>query len=120
MHRKANIVILHIPSRVLMILIIWLSIPTSINAQSIEKLETTLSSLSAEQQISLLNDQKQLAQNAPFEEQARYWYLLATAYDQNNQIQQAIDAYSAAIDITEKLVLPLSTLYPEAALNART
>jgi hypothetical protein len=70
MHRKANIVILHIPSRVLMILIIWLSISTSINAQSIEKLETTLSSLSAEQQISLLNDQKQLAQNAPFEEQA--------------------------------------------------
>jgi hypothetical protein len=53
-----------------MILIIWLSISTSINAQSIEKLETTLSSLSAEQQISLLNDQKQLAQNAPFEEQA--------------------------------------------------
>jgi two-component system cell cycle response regulator len=113
-HRKANIVILHIPSRVLMILIIWLSIPTSINAQSIEKLETTLSSLSAEQQISLLNDQKQLAQNAPFEEQARYWYLLATAYDQNNQIQQAIDAYSAAIDITEKLGLPLSDTLPRS------
>ncbi len=117
MHQKTSIVILRKRSRVLMSFIIWFTISAGLRAQSIENLETTLSSLSAEQQISLLNDQKQLAQKAPFEEQARYWYLLATAYDQNNQIQQAIDAYSAAIDITEKHALPLSDTLPRSYIE---
>lgn len=117
MHHKVKITIFHRISRTLVLFIIWLTICADINAQSIEKLETTLSSLSTEQQISLLNDQKQLAQKASFEEQARYWYLLGTAYDQNDQIQQAIDAYSTAINISEAQQLPLSDTLPRSYIE---
>jgi diguanylate cyclase (GGDEF)-like protein len=114
MHHRNQITGFRSVSHTLVMLAIWLTICADINAQSIAKLETTLSSLSPEQQIGLLNDQKQLAQNAPFEEQARYWYLLATAFDQNNQIQQALDAYSKAINITEAHNLPLTDTLPRS------
>ncbi|MBU2876085.1 MULTISPECIES: GGDEF domain-containing protein [Aliiglaciecola] len=114
MQQTTIILVLRGVWRTPVICVFWLFWGCGLNAQTMENLETTLSSLTPAQQISLLNDQKQLMEKASYEEQARYWYLLGLAFDYDNQPQPAIDAYSTAINISEQQNLRLTDTLPRS------
>lgn len=89
-------------------LILLLTMSKSVSGQTIEELQTSLQDKSAAEQVTFLTDKQITIQEAPLLEQIRYWYLLGTAYDQNHQIDKALEAFSKAIDLHEKNQLEVS------------